>query len=102
MTSVHIYISSTASIGGKYSINQGILPAFTMFQGQADLLFKSQTECEPPLHLLEFRVTQRKYNRTVNVLDIIVNTPYDIGDDLTVSSVLNIQSKCVDILSLCY
>lgn len=91
MAFTHIYIFYC--LRRTYSINQKLLLDFTMFQGQADLHFKTITECEPPVHIVEIGVTQRKYNRTDYVLDIIIKTPFEIGDDLTVSFVLNnIQS----------
>ncbi|XP_073947309.1 uncharacterized protein isoform X1 [Choristoneura fumiferana] len=50
--------------------------------GPADLIFKSFGVCEPEPSELSFKVVTKRYNRTTNVLDIDISTPYPLDDSI--------------------
>ncbi|XP_026316746.1 uncharacterized protein LOC113227882 isoform X2 [Hyposmocoma kahamanoa] len=52
--------------------------------GPADMHFKTVTECEQPVNIVQFAVTQKKYNRTMHLLDITLSTPIPIGNDMII------------------
>ncbi|XP_063828138.1 uncharacterized protein LOC135077513 [Ostrinia nubilalis] len=52
--------------------------------GPSDFLFQSLSDCDGVDSVVRFGITQKKYNRSTNVLEISFGAPYDLGDDIVV------------------
>lgn len=54
------------------------------------MIFKSFGVCEPASSGLDIKIVSKRYNRTTNLLDIDISTPFPLDDTVVVSIKINI------------